>query len=56
MSFLGGADTYQIDLSIKAFKSGGIFGKGPGQGDLKEKMLPWMSPIMDNFRHAFKDN
>jgi len=24
-------------------------------GDLKEKMLPWMSPIMDNFRHAFKD-
>ena len=38
MSFLGGADTYQIDLSIKAFKSGGIFGKGPGQGDLKEKI------------------
>ena len=24
-------------------------------GDLKEKMIPWMSPIMDNFRHAFKD-
>ena len=24
-------------------------------GDLKEKMTPWMSPIMDNFRHAFKD-
>ena len=24
-------------------------------GDLKEKMMPWMSPIMDNFRHAFKD-
>ena len=21
-----------------AFKSGGIFGKGPGQGDLKEKI------------------
>ena len=38
LSFLGGADTYQIDLSIKAFKSGGIFGKGPGQGDLKEKI------------------
>ena len=38
ISFLGGADTYQIDLSIKAFKSGGIFGKGPGQGDLKEKI------------------
>ena len=37
-SFLGNADTYQIDLSIMAFKSGGIFGKGPGQGDLKEKI------------------
>jgi len=24
-------------------------------GDLNDKMLPWMSPIMDNFRHAFKD-
>ena len=32
-------------------------GKGIGflPGDLKEKMTPWMSPIMDNFRHAFKD-
>ena len=37
-SFLGNADTYQIDLSLMAFKSGGIFGKGPGQGDLKEKI------------------
>ena len=32
------ADTYQIDLSIRAFKSGGFFGKGPGQGTLKEKI------------------
>ena len=32
------ADTYQIDLSIKAFKSGGFFGKGPGQGILKERI------------------
>jgi PhoH-like ATPase len=24
-------------------------------GDIKDKMTPWMSPIMDNFRHAFKD-
>ena len=31
-------DTYQIDMSIKAFKSGGFFGKGPGQGILKEKI------------------
>jgi len=38
-SFLdNGADTYQIDLSIKAFQSGGIFGKGPGQGILKERI------------------
>ena len=38
ISFIGGGDTYQIELSIRAFKSGGIFGKGPGQGDLKEKI------------------
>ena len=37
-SFLGNSDSYQIDLSLMAFKSGGIFGKGPGQGDLKEKL------------------
>ena len=37
-SFLGNADSYQIDLSLLAFKSGGILGKGPGQGDLKEKI------------------
>ena len=32
------ADTYQIDLSLKAFKSGRLFGKGPGQGTLKERI------------------
>ena len=32
------ADTYQIDWSIKTFKSGGFLGKGPGQGILKEKI------------------
>tara|TARA_B100000575_G_C23139656_1_gene662896 strand:+ start:4157 stop:5215 length:1059 start_codon:yes stop_codon:yes gene_type:complete len=40
-SFLGGldgSDTYQIDLSLKAFKKGGLLGKGPGQGILKEKI------------------
>ena len=35
---LGGSDTYQIDLSLKAFQNGGFFGKGPGQGILKEKI------------------
>ena len=24
-------------------------------GDLNEKMQPWLAPIVDNFRHAFKD-
>jgi PhoH-like ATPase len=24
-------------------------------GDLNEKMGPWMSPLVDNFRHHFKD-
>jgi len=32
------ADTYQLDLSLKAFKSGGLFGKGPAHGILKEKI------------------
>jgi len=31
-------DTYQINQSIKAFKSGGMTGKGLGQGTLKEKI------------------
>ena len=31
-------NSFQIDLSLMAFKSGGIFGKGPGQGDLKERI------------------
>ena len=35
---LGGSDTYQIDLSLQAFQNGGLFGKGPGQGILKEKI------------------
>ena len=39
-SFLdSGADTYQIDLSIKTFQSGGIFGKGPGQGGDSSRTL-----------------
>ena len=32
------ADTYQINLSFKAFQSGGLLGKGPGQGVLKERI------------------
>jgi cell division protein FtsW len=28
-------DSYQVDKSLEAFRSGGLFGKGPGQGDVK---------------------
>ena len=28
----------QINMSLRAFKSGGLFGKGPGQGTLKENI------------------
>ena len=28
----------QISISLNSFKSGGLFGKGPGQGVLKEKL------------------
>lgn len=31
-------DIDQIDLSLNAFKSGGFFGKGPGQGSLKDSI------------------
>lgn len=24
-------------------------------GDIREKMAPWMAPLVDNFRHVFKD-
>ncbi len=29
-------DTYQIDLSLQAFASGGLYGRGPGEGLVKE--------------------
>jgi len=32
----GGSDNFQTDQSLQAFKSGGIFGVGPGQGKVKE--------------------
>ncbi|WP_138379375.1 putative lipid II flippase FtsW [Luteithermobacter gelatinilyticus] len=32
-------DTYQIDTAMNAFKSGGLFGRGPGEGAVK-KLLP----------------
>jgi cell division protein FtsW len=31
----GDADLYQIQKSLDAFKSGGFFGKGPGEGEIK---------------------
>jgi len=38
MFFNPSSGTDQIDFSLRAFKSGGFFGKGPGQGMLKEKI------------------
>ena len=32
-------DTYQVSQAIRAFKNGGLFGRGPGEGRVKE-MLP----------------
>ena len=32
-------DTYQIDTALNAFRSGGLFGLGPGEGTIK-KILP----------------
>jgi cell division protein FtsW len=29
------ADTYQIDRSLEAFRNGGLFGRGPGEGTVK---------------------
>ena len=36
--FQPSSGTDQIDQSLKAFKSGGLLGKGPGQGILKESI------------------
>ena len=33
-----GEPSWMLDYSLKAFKNGGWFGKGPGQGILKEKI------------------
>lgn len=34
----GGGDTYQIDRSLDAFRHGGLFGTGPGEGVMKLKL------------------
>lgn len=34
----GGGDTYQIDRSLDAIRSGGLFGTGPGEGTMKLKL------------------
>ena len=38
MFFKPSSGSDQIDFSLRAFKSGGFFGKGPGHGMLKEKI------------------
>ncbi|PCI47405.1 MAG: putative lipid II flippase FtsW [Alphaproteobacteria bacterium] len=37
--FPGTGDTYQVDTALNAFRSGGLFGRGPGEGAVK-KILP----------------
>lgn len=32
-------DTYQVDRALEAFRNGGFFGTGPGQGEIK-RVLP----------------
>lgn len=32
------ADNYQVEKSIEAFKSGGLFGRGPGEGIVKHQL------------------
>jgi cell division protein FtsW len=34
-----GGDTYQVDRSLEAFVNGGLYGRGPGEGTVKE-VLP----------------
>lgn len=36
--FTGGGDTYQIDRALDAFRAGGLFGTGPGEGTMKLKL------------------
>ena len=37
--FPAGSDTFQVDTALNAFRSGGLFGRGPGEGAVK-KILP----------------
>ena len=34
----GTGDQYQVDTSLRAFENGGLFGLGPGEGWIKEKL------------------
>ena len=56
MAGLSGINTKKYDRIILT-RSLQTVGKDIGflPGDIKEKMDPWISPVYDNFRHAFKD-
>lgn len=34
----GGTDRYQIERSLEAFRNGGLFGRGPGEGQVKDQL------------------
>jgi PhoH-like ATPase len=56
MSALDALNTKQIER-IVVTRSMEPVGRDIGYlpGDLNEKMAPWMAPLVDNFRHAFKN-
>lgn len=34
----GSGDTYQVDQALRAFKAGGLVGRGPGEGEIKRAL------------------
>ncbi|MBC6406226.1 MAG: cell division protein FtsW [Rhodospirillales bacterium] len=34
----GGSDSYQIERSLEAFRNGGLWGRGPGEGQVKDHL------------------
>ena len=40
--------TYQVEKSIKAYQSGGYFGKGPGEGIVKKNIPDAHEKMLNN--------
>ena len=39
------SDAYQVSQSLEAFKKGGVFGRGPGEGHVKENLPVYARPV-----------